>query len=259
MDRPSITLNPAKTYVLLRAPAQIPLVIVREPTEADRAAWRTRRTGAFAQVQRRYTQKMARYERNRSQFERADAQTRRSLGIDEVPVAPVEENFAFAPPDFENIVSIGPSDRFSKVGESVYLTELPVGTYTIFGMFALSTSGGMTGTCFCMGTLKFAVAAGAITDLGTWQFIAGTSEDPTITNGHTIVPYAVDMSVDPRIASFPRKAAEYHAVGHLPNVRGVMIDRLRPIDGLLRYDRDRVIDVKTGEEAARWMPPAASQ
>lgn len=46
------------------------------------------------------------------------------------------------------------------------------------------------------------------------------------------------------------RRADYHAVGKFFDPRAVTINRLVPVPGILAYDGGRVIDVRSGREAA---------
>ena len=59
------------------------------------------------------------------------------------------------------------------------------------------------------------------------------------------LPVAGDR-IDPRLASYTIVPAELHAGRRVPNYLGLEIDRVMPIDGVLAYRRDKVIDVRSG-------------
>lgn len=46
------------------------------------------------------------------------------------------------------------------------------------------------------------------------------------------------------------EAAVFTASGKFNNIYGVMVSRLPPVPGVLAYDRDRVIDAKSGAPVA---------
>ncbi len=55
-------------------------------------------------------------------------------------------------------------------------------------------------------------------------------------------------AIDPRLAGYAIVPAELRAAGRFPNYYGLQIDRMTPIPGVLAYERDRIIDVKTGAQ-----------
>jgi hypothetical protein len=54
------------------------------------------------------------------------------------------------------------------------------------------------------------------------------------------------MPVPPKISDWPREGATLQAVGKMPNYFATFVTRLGPIEGVLSYDRDVVIDARTG-------------
>ena len=81
-----------------------------------------------------------------------------------------------------------------------------------------------------MGSVKFTVRAGEITDLGT-QMLSGGME-----------PAHHGTAVDARLKDWPLHPADYRAVGKLPNYYGVKLDRINAIPGVISYRRDQIID-----------------
>lgn len=146
-----------------------------------------------------------------------------------------------------------------------FLVPVRPGAYYLYGEKTDYFVGGVEHAlmCLCMGTLRFEARAGVITDLGEIRQLhietdKGKHQD---TQGRTItffgnreirataveLPRASDY-VPPRLAGFPLEAVTYYAAGFLPNVSGVAIDRISTIPGIIAYDRDKVIDVRTGLE-----------
>jgi len=142
------------------------------------------------------------------------------------------------------------------------LTSLSPGTYVLAGFavtnWALVDSGVLI-TSLCMGTVKFEVKPGVVTDLGA---LLGARDDlPTgipqlahVVTGKPIgeggVPYTLVLQPDALdvpagLATLPRVPADYRAVGAFPNYLGAPLSRLTPVAGVLAYDKDgAVVDLK---------------
>ncbi|HEX2592857.1 MAG TPA: hypothetical protein VHL34_15250 [Rhizomicrobium sp.] len=135
------------------------------------------------------------------------------------------------------------------------LVAVRPGTYIIGGL----ASGVGVSTFFAMGTVKFEVKAGTITDMGT-MFSASDAAPTTIPAltkvvlgkpiGDTANPFDVVIDptladIPPVLASYPHVMADYHAYGPFPNYLGAPLNRLTPLAGVLAYDKDgNVIDLK---------------
>ncbi|WP_010543302.1 hypothetical protein [Sphingomonas elodea] len=248
-DKPAVALNPAFGYVLLRTDVAMPMHLMRIPTEAERTTYADLRARAFAEARRKYEKKLKSYE---------DALKARKSGaantpVPEKPVEPTEANFQFVPFERMAAASIGPTNRFAKQdgGGSTYLQELTPGEYRLYGPVMVMPQGGAAGTCWCMGSVKVEVRAGEITDLG---YIASKQGKPivAVADKNFPAPQAIPnllgpapdgQAIDPRLANLPIRRASYRPVGKLPNYFGVMIGRIPEIPGVLRYDRDRIVDL----------------
>lgn len=248
-DKPSVTLNPAFGYVLLRTDVAMPMHLMRVPSDAERATYADLRARAFAEAHRKY-------EKKRRSYEEA-LQARKGGAVNtlvpEKPVEPTETNFEFVPFERMAAVSIGPTNRFAKQdgGGSTYLQELTPGEYRLYGPVMVMPQGGAAGTCWCMGSVKVEVRAGEITDLG---YIATKQSTPAfaVADKNFPVPLLVPnllgpapagQAIDPRLANLPIRRANYRPVGKLPNYFGVMVGRIPEMPGVLRYERDQIIDL----------------
>lgn len=253
-DRPTVTIDPAMAYVMYNAPSQSLLMLMREPSVEDRANWQRRREAALVEAQQRYTRDYQRWQRAREEYLAGERSTR----VPTRPVEPTQENFAFPAIETEMFYVIGPQNRFSKEGRSLYLSALPSGDYRIYGPVLAGQGQGVGGTCMCMGTIRFSVPAGVITNLG--QILSGTQVGPMSADININLPQTGD-AVDPRLAAFTVRPAQYSAAGKLPNYYGIFIGRVAELAGVLRYERDRVIDVATGTDVtgvpfSGLLPPA---
>lgn len=255
-DLPTVTIDPTLAYVLVNAPSQIVITLIREPDETDRADWQRRYDEAFAEAQRRHERDYERWQRRRQAYLDGDRSTR----VPTRPTAPTQDNFAFPAIETEMFFQIGPMNRFAKEGQSVYLSALRLGTYSFYGPIGNSPAGMMTpavdpstGVCMCMGSVRFTVAAGEIANLGHFE-VTSQLFHPDF----TITPPRYGDAVDPRLSAFSVRPAHYSAAGKLPNFFGATVARLHEIPGVLRYERDRVIDVATGEDVTGTNYPASA-
>lgn len=261
-DQPAVTLDPAKAYLYYDANKfGTALKLIREATDADRAAYAAKRAEMFAKAKKRY-------ERNHADWVAASKAAAGSSSLPKPgpePVEPKDDTFSIGPIEMDLMVDIGPFNRFTKAGDtSSYLWAIPPGTYRVYGPVMLNPQGAPMGTCLCMGSVKFDVAPGMITDMGTMVLPfydavqsakGGAGEKPKtaldLPEGQTsfaIEPAKAGDPIDPRVASFPARPAAYRASGRMPNYFGVEIDRLQAIPGVLRYDRDKIIDAASGQE-----------
>lgn len=239
-DKPVVTLDPALGYVLVRSTVATPLHLMKIPSTEDLAAYDRMRADALAKEKKKFPGKVSAYQRDLQTYE-AIKKSNSAAKKPEPPVEPTNENFVYPAFGLLAGTSIGPLNRFTKGegGSSTYLQSITPGAYRVYGLLSavLGAAGG--GMCFCMGSVKFTVRAGEITNLGTLE--AGT-----------IVPAEPNSGVDARLAGYVVRAAEYAAVGKLPNYFGVTLSRMGPIPGVLAYNRDNIINLTaTSAEGAK--------
>lgn len=248
-DKPVVALDPAKAYVLLRSDVSTPLFLMKVPSAEDQAAYDRLRAAALAESQAKYARKLAVYRRDV-----AIAKDTPNMMMPDKPVEPTEANFQFVPFGMMASVGIGPINRFAKSKESsTYLQELTPGNYRIYGLIAATPGVASIGVCFCLGSVKFEATAGEITDLGVMEVgtpaprIPGDSSRPADLSGQKLfVPVPPGTAPDPRLATARIVPARYRPVGKLPNYLGLTITRLPAIPGVMRYDRDRIVDLTVG-------------
>lgn len=246
-DKPTVAFDSSQAYVMLRSDTQMPLLLMKVPTAEDQAAYDRLRAEAFAEARTKYLKKKADYDR----AVRASAKT--GYAVPEKPVEPTEANFEFTAFGMMALVSLGPLNRFAKGdgGASTYLQQLTPGEYRIYGPVLYGAQGVMAGTCFCMGSVKFEARAGEITDLGV-ILAKATAAKPTQGDSSSPIPITIpdylgpapaSMPLDPRLAQFKVQRAVYRPVGKLPNYFGITIGRIPEMAGVMRYDRDRIVDL----------------
>lgn len=250
-DAPTVTLDPAKAYILLRTPHAMPMHFVKIPSAEDQLAYDKLRDEAFAEAKEDYAKAIVKYERD---F--ALAKKTSGMKLPKKPVEPTESNFQFTQFSQMANFTMGPLNRFYSKGGGTYLHAVTPGTYRIFGQVDPLIGAGV---CYCMGSVTFTAEAGKIVDLGTMTTDLansgpaekGDSSSPRLAAMTLALdPVDANTSVDPRLASLPRIAADLRAAGKVPNYMGIAISRLPAIKGVLGYQRDRVIDRKAAVESA---------
>jgi hypothetical protein len=246
-QKDAVTIDPQKSYIFYRTRLRLPVRFMREASPEDERAWVAVRAAALVQAQQRYEAELVRYRRSLSVCRGQPSSCRT---MDE-PVRPTEENFDFPPAETGNFVVVTHAPLFHRDGDEVsYLIAVPPGTYVVYGTTAVLTTG-VGHMCQCMGTVRFAAPAGQIVDLGTIYY-------PRVEAGMRVIgldapavrPYAPAMTRPPRLSGLPVIPAELRAVDKIPNYFGGMIDRHPALPGVLRYERDRVIDDRTGQAPA---------
>ena len=122
------------------------------------------------------------------------------------------------------------------------------------------------GVCMCMGTVRFEVKPGVVTDLGNWLLAAPHRDEDmdiarlTLKQANekrvaagkepilVLVPVEIKFGLPASLKDWPSVQAEFHANGKLNNLFGILISRLSPVPGVLGYHRDTVVDLRTGQE-----------
>lgn len=238
------TLAPDRAYVFLHAPSRVNLLILKEPNAEDIATYEAEWREAFERAKRKYNREIEEWPET--------VEFRRSTGrsVPPRPVEPTEENFSIGSLDLRMQVSIGPQYIFSKSddGEFSYLMELEPGIYRYYGPVTVAPNGAALGVCYCMGSVKFEVVAGRITNLGDFLAIPPDLDSWSQRS-------AVDYALPATLADWPSEQADWRATGKMNNFFGIGIDRMPEVPGVLSYERDTVIDVKElGKQGANSAP-----
>ncbi len=268
-DKNPVTLDPAKSYLIVQTNSDsgmvsFPLAFVRIPDEADIADYRARRQAALDKAHAKWVKRHAQWKAEFTNWYRLEGSEKERTPRPVQPVEPTDANLDFTPLDLENMYQIGPFNRFAKDnGRSTFVTAVPPGRYAFYGPVNI-VAGGL-GTCMCMGTIQFEVKPGEIVNAGMMRLSLPEERDRAKKEGREPphddfdlpetmnsigweVPQA-GAAIDPRLSSYPIVPAELRAAGRFPNYYGAQIDRLTPIPGILEYERDRVVDVKSGGAA----------
>lgn len=252
----TIQVDPTVSYLFYRTQAQAPMIFIREPTEADFTAWRQARAVAFEKAMKKYRRLYRTYESDQKSWDRAIPQVRAGLKKPVKPVMPTEDNFPFPPIERMTMTEGSISPAFFKEKPIFgFLIAVSPGTYSIYGS-VMFTGNGFAGVCLCMGTVKFDARPGEIVDLGIFaiQGVAVGARPPRIDPyGHPLAtelrPF--DGPLPARLQGLPVKPAEFRAAGKLPNYFGITIDRMAPMQGVLSYRRDTIIDERAGGPITR--------
>jgi hypothetical protein len=242
-QKDAVTIDPQKSYIFYRGRFPSPLRFMRETSPAEEVAWRAERAEALARAQAAYERQAA---RPRATTGACETRSCRGRGAQTVP--PTEENFYFPPPEVDNFVLVAHGPQFSRDSEGVsYLIAVPPGTYVVYGV-TITLPTGVLSVCQCMGSVRFDAPPGQIVDLGVIYYPrvdAGIRVN--FIDAPAVRPYAPAMTRPARLNGLPVIAAELRAADKMPNYFGGIIDRHPAMPGILRYERDRVIDDRTGQ------------
>ncbi len=249
-DSEPVVVQPDRAYIFFRTTRRFPLQFLRAVTDEQRAAHEAERDRAYARARRRYERQIENWQREYDRCGARDAYCRAALG--ERPAEVTQENFPFAAPELDNFVSVSRGRAFSRApGAHTYLIAVDPGTYALYGQITDNPQNGPVGVCLCMGSVSFEARAGEIADIGEILYpalAASEARNGTVASQGRIaaielVAPTAAMPLPDRLSGHPVVRAELHGADKMPNYFGVQIDRLPAIDGVLAYQRDRVIDV----------------
>lgn len=238
-------IDPQKAYILVTLPTRGSGVFIKAPDEDEVAEYQAEFEEKLAKEIEKYPRRLANWEAN-VKAGRKDI---------EKPVEPTRENFSIGDLERRMMVHYGPQFVFDKNTEDKasrsfsYLVEVEPGTYTYYGALLVMPEGQMFGTCNCMGTVKFDAAKGMITNFGDFPTL-GWADDVAMA-ASTITPFQpgrfagpVSYSVPAQLAGYEVTPAELHAAGKINNFMRILVGRLPPVDGVLAYERDKIIDLR---------------
>lgn len=172
------------------------------------------------------------------------------------------ETFPFDYQGVSNFYEITTKKAIIRNPVAVVVAELPPGDYVLYGQ----GNSGLLYECLCFGTVGFNLRAGHATDLGTflvdkaWER-SNIPELATVSDLGRIgrmdyFLFAVGLrpaqAGDIKVPGLdPSKIvpAQFHAVGPFIETNTVLATRLAPVEGVLRYDGGRVIDIMSGKES----------
>jgi hypothetical protein len=255
-----VKLDPTMGYIFVSGAERQFGLFLRVPDAETWKVYEEDRQKAFAKAQKRYPSQLANW---RSQVEIA-RQTKKTPP--EPPEEPKLETFAIDPIELRDTESFGPFFVYAK-GETVsYLNAVKPGTWIWYGPLMMAPNGGATGACYCLGSVRFQVKAGVVTDLGTslqdaprWDeemdvgrlTLKQTNEkriaagkEPLKTGVSGVVKYGLPAS----LKNWPAVRGELMASPKMNNYYGALVTRVAPIPGVLGYRRDMVVDLRTGQD-----------
>lgn len=268
-DTKTVVLDPAKSYLIVQTSSassmySFPLAFIRRPEKADIDDYVARRKAALDKAHAKWVGKHAAWVKQAADWDKLSKQDRAGQPRPAEPAEPTDLNLAFPAIEQEGMIVIGPFNRFAKAnGRSTFVHMVPPGRYAFYG--PINVAAAAFGTCMCMGTIEFEVKPGQIVNGGMMTINALAERARAKAEGRPMPRTEADLppglntiswevpvagyAVDPRLSAYKIVPAELHAASRIPNYYGLMIDRLTAIPGILGYDRDRVIDERTGKPA----------
>lgn len=248
--------DPAGGYIYLHGPMRQMGMFLKVPDQADIDAYKKDWDAAFAKASVKYRKQLSSWESEK----KAAAGTGGKVSAK--PVEPTPETFTIGDIETRTAMSYGPQYVFSKDSANNYYSyfmKVQPGTYVYYGPIMFDPNAGYLGTCYCMGSVKFEVKPGVITDAGNF-LLAGSFQTPLNppTPGVSFTPQGTYLTVGKQkievgkfewglpasLKSFPSAQADFHAAGKMNNYYGIAIARMPAIPGVLGYQRDKVIDLK---------------
>lgn len=255
-----VKVDPAMGYILISGPERQQGMFIRVPDDESKRIYEDDRQKAFVKAQKRYKAELTTWRRE------VEVAQQNRLAPPDKPEVPKIETFTIDPIELRDVESFGPFFVYSK-GESItYLNAVKPGTWIWYGPLFMAPNGGAMGTCQCMGTVRFEVKPGVVTDLGTslvdaprWESEddiarlqlkqanakrAAAGKEPL----ETLISGQVRYGLPASLQSWPSVRAELHASPKMNNYYGVLVSRVAPIPGVLGYHRDVIVDERTGQE-----------
>jgi hypothetical protein len=254
-----VKLDPSMGYIFVSGGRSMGMFL-RVPDASTRAVYEQDRRKAFVKAQKRYVTEMQQWEYDSSIAKKEGSAP---------PPRPDElkfETFSIDPIELRETESFGPMNAYGQGDRIAYLNAVKPGTYIYYGPILMGGNGAFMGTCYCLGSVRFEVRAGVVTDLGNALVSApqwdsemdvarlnqkelnakrvAAGKEPIDAGWNKPVAYGLPQS----LASWPAVRAEFHANPKMNNYYGVLVSRLAPIPGILAYKRDTIVDARTGME-----------
>jgi len=272
-DKPQVVLNPAKAYIAVQGDYQVNPLLMKRPNADEAAKHAANRAEELAKEHEKWAKKHASWEKEVALLSKSASATNRP----KEPQEPTEANFSWPRYEQAHTVYIGPQNRFAKAegGASTYLHEVEPGEYVFYGNVMMAVPGGL---CACLGTVAFKADAGKVTSLGKMRLMVvdaqreakdGASGAPKaglgllvgakpgrvgksldLPEGVTSLAFTPAPFSDPRVPAEMVVTARFTPVDRMPNWFGLEVDRVMPIEGVMRYERDKVVDLTASSAAA---------
>ena len=257
----NVQLDPSMGYIFVSGSTRLTGLFLRVPDQGTRNAYEQDRLAAFAKAQKHYRADLREW---RSHNNLLDPSLRPLPGM---PEEPKLADITIDPIELRDMEGFGPLYVFAKSENFSYLNAVKPGTWIYYGPLMLAANGATAGECFCLGTVRFEVKPGVVTDLGNSLSVAPQwDSDMDVgrlqlkeTNTKRVAegkePIGVDKGplaygLPATLASWPSVKAELHASPKMNNYFGATVTRMAPIPGVLAYHRDVVVDERTGQEIA---------
>ena len=174
------TIDPASGYMFIQSPFRTQGMFLRVPDDSTREAYMKDWEEGFEKARKKHQSALKNWETQVSIAKQTQS------APPEKPVEPTRETFSIGPIELRDTVSYGPMFVFNKSETQFnYLTKVKPGTYIYYGPLYFVEGYPPAGACYCMGTVRFEVKAGVITDLGNF-LTAGPKPAP---------PYDVGMQM----------------------------------------------------------------
>lgn len=248
-------------YIFLHGPSRQTGLFLKVPDKQDVAEYTRDWEEAFEKAQAKHVKRLSSWEKDVRLAKQLDKK------LPEQPEEPTRENFSIGYIETRNSASFGPEFVFNKSKDEdgkyfSYLHQVPPGTYIYYGPIFFNPQAGYMGTCFCMGSVKFEVKSGTITNLGNFLLTAPKKEEHNAVGGRPMtIPVGwgaqtvnkdvnnavIDYDLPESLKTYPNQQAKWRAAGKMNNYFGIQISRMAPVDGILGYKRDKVIDLKAAE------------
>lgn len=244
-------------YLFVTGPERQMGTLLRMPEPDDVAQYEEEWAKQLARVQKRYPSKLASWDVKKAAAEQSKKK------VPDRPIEPTAENFSIEPIEARNAATFGQMSIYNKSAAPrsfSYLTKMKPGRYVYHGPMSTGPQG-TVGACYCMGSVAFDVKPGVITNSGNFFAVAASTEQ-SVTAAVDLA--AVHYDLPASLQGLPHVQAEFQASGKFDNFFHGTVGRMPAIAGVLAYDRDKVIDVKTGQVpagmiAAGAQPSSAAQ
>ena len=255
-ERDQLIAEPRQSYIFFRTARKMGFAFLRE---AGAAAELAELEAARGMAQERYQQDMATWRRIEAACRGDGAAAYRCRRPRPQPDPPSEGSaFSFLAPE-RNIHGVDRNGTFTDAdGSYTYLLAVPAGSYVFYGQRDINGTI-YTGVCLCMGSVRFEVGEGQVVDLGTITYpgldAAGTrnarnAATTTMENSVVLVPPQAGAALPARLSGLTVVPVVLRAADKQTNLLGLYVDRHPAIAGVLRYQRDEVIDERTGQAPA---------
>lgn len=254
-----IKLDPAQGYILVSGTTRYQGMFIRIPDADDWASYRADWEKAYAKAQKDYPGKLRNWQSN------VDIAKKSGTKLPPKPKEPTPASISIGPIEPRLIASFGPQYVYQKdkaTSHYSYLTSVKPGTYIWYGPAIYAAAGAAAGYCNCMGSVKFVVKPGVVTDTGDFLMSVARRDgligfdkldrEPDVFSSSgdgsgEVAPETAVYGVPDTLKALPSGRAEFTASGKMDNFYSLMVNRLRPIPGILGYHRDDVIDLRTGK------------